>query len=137
MLADQPHTKGKIRLTDISYEFALLDPHTPGSEDRDFDGPAHMDHSTRKLQQELISLVKGRSAALGRADLDELLLSFYFHETWFIDPVSLQVTKKVHGITPVLWQRRKTTTGVPVNDAESGLPVYYKNRLHRIELRNP
>ena len=126
-----------VRIKNITYEFTLLDPHTPGSNNKDFAGPGGMDPETRRLHQGLISLVRGRSAALARADLDELLLSVYFHETWEVDPSTLQFYKKVDGITPVLWQRRQTSNAEPVDDAETGLPVYYKNLLDRIDLRNP
>jgi hypothetical protein len=37
----------------------------------------------------------------------------------------------------VIWQRRRTAEGEGIDDAETGLPVYYKNPLRRIELRQP
>ena len=115
----------------------LLDPHMMASGNSGYSEPDSMDVWTKKLQGELISLVKSLSKSKERYDLNTQMLSVHFHEDWIIDPVSLQIIKKVHGITPVIWQRRKTTDGEPINDAETGLPVYYKNSLNRIELRNP
>jgi hypothetical protein len=43
----------------------------------------------------------------------------------------------VRAITPVIWQRRQTEAGDPVNEADTGLPVYYKNQMQQINLRNP
>jgi hypothetical protein len=126
-----------VELSDISYEFTLLDPHVPGSQDSPFPLAGTMDPATARLHEDLIELAARRSTRLDRYDLKEQLLSFYFHESWTIHPVSLRVTKKVHGITPVIWQQRKSVDGVPINDAETGLPVYYKNTLDRIDLRNP
>jgi hypothetical protein len=49
----------------------------------------------------------------------------------------MALDRQVNAITPVIWQRRRTVEGEPVNDAGTGWPVYYKNSLSRIELRNP
>jgi len=114
-----PVAKGSIRLTNITYEFLLLDP------------------PTRLLQGELIKLVQSQTDADNIYDFQHQLLSVWFHEEWSFDPLSQMITKKVLGITPVIWQRRQSNSGEPVNDAESGLPVYYKIQLDRIELRNP
>ena len=81
-------------------------------------------------------MILKRYPEVKRYDPDKQLLSVIFHEEWFMDPVSGQITKKVLGLTPVIWQRRLTTTGDPVNEAGTGKPVYYKNQLSRIELRN-
>lgn len=132
-----PRTRGKVHLDNISYEFMLLDPHLPSSGNLAFPEPDSMDFRTKELQGKLIDLVESRSRNSHRYVLSDQLLSVYFHEEWTIDPLSMQITKKVAGITPVIWQRRKTTEGVPINDADTGLPVYYKNPLHYIGLRNP
>ena len=119
LIRQLPVAKGTMRLRNISYEFMLLD------------------HSkSRKLQRDLISLIQSRTPSGNRFDYQEQLLSVHFHEDWAIDPVTHEIIKTVHGITPVMWQRRETTTGEPVNDAETGLPVYYKIQLNRIYLRN-
>jgi hypothetical protein len=117
-----PLNRGAARLGEVSYEFLLMDPDT---------------EQTNNLHTPLSSLVSAHSAAAQHYVLKDQLLSVYFHETWSIDPDSLRITKKVLGVTPVIWQRRQTTHGEPVNDAESGLPVYYKLQLERIPLRNP
>ncbi|MCK5137927.1 MAG: hypothetical protein KAR19_19225 [Bacteroidales bacterium] len=117
-IREETSVKGMINLGNISYEFILLDP------------------QARRLQGELIGLITWRSPAAKHYNLEQQMLSVHFHEVWFINPVSLQFKKKVRGITPVIWQRRMTTDGEPINDADTGLPVYYKNRLERIELRN-
>jgi len=96
-----------------------------------------MDAATRSLQSELISFIKSCSSVGSWYDLPNQLLSVQFHEEWVIDPVTLQISKKVRGITPVIWQRRRTEAGESINDADTGLPVYYKNQLPPIQLRNP
>lgn len=128
--------RGK-EIKDITYEFMLLDPHLPQSGNRAFPEPDSMDVWTRELQTVLIDLIRAQLPIGDQYDLPNQMLSVYFHEDWSIDPVSLRITKKVHGITPVIWQRRQTLTGEPVNDGLTGLPVYYKNVLSRIPLRNP
>jgi len=137
LIRQLPQVRGTFRLSNISYEFILLDPHIIESGNMAFPDPGSMDPWTKKLQGELIALIRSRSIASNRYVLNDQLLSVHFHEKWTIDPVSLQITKKVEGITPVIWQRRQTTTGEYVNEADTGLPVYYKNSLPRIDLRNP
>lgn len=132
-----PQRNGTIRFDNISYEFMLLDPHLKSSGNIAFPEPDSMDAGTRKLQGELIALVKSRSNPANRNALNDQLLSVYFHEEWTLDPVSQQITKKVLGITPVIWQRRQTTDEEPINEADTGLPVYYKNPLDYIDLRHP
>ena len=137
LIRQLPVAKGTMRLRNISYEFMLLDPHVMESGNNAFPEPDSMDSRSRKLQRDLISLIQSRTPSGNRFDYQEQLLSVHFHEDWAIDPVTNEFIKKVHGITPVMWQRRETTTGEPVNDAETGLPVYYKIQLNRIDLRNP
>jgi hypothetical protein len=110
-----------FHLKEISYEFCFLDVR------QDMSG----------LQNQLISLVQtgGRVPEMYRPQ--EQLLSVYFHEEWAFDAVNQEFTKQVKGITPLIWQLRQSTGGEPVNDAETGLPVYYKTRLKRINLRKP
>jgi hypothetical protein len=137
MLNERPMVQGRVPFEDIYYEYNLLDPHMPDAAQLDTPGTGIHDPYTRRLQNDLIALCMRRSDQLEGYNLKEQLLSFYFHETWFIHPVSLRVTKRVNSITPVIWQQRRTTDGLPVNDAATGLPVYYKNPLQRIQLRNP
>ncbi len=127
---------GKIPLGNISYEFTLLDPHSPGSDNTAFTEPRSMDPYARKIQEILTNLVLKGYPPAKKYDLENQLLSVWFHEEWFLDPATGQITKKVRGISPVIWQRRMTAEGDPVDDADTGYPVYYKNRLFRIELRN-
>lgn len=122
---------------EVSYEFNFLDPHIQGTGDRDVWEPSMMDPSERRLQHAFIELVKS-CLFEGRAfDLEEMLLSLVFHETWSYDPETEHISKEVWAITPVIWQRRQTSDGEPVNEADSGMPVYYKTKLARIRLRNP
>jgi hypothetical protein len=132
-----PLKNGSVQLKNISYEFHLLDPHLVASGNRAFPEPDSMDEPTRMLQEELIALVSKLSDAGKRYPLTNQMLSMIFHEEWSMDPAALEVTKKVRGITPVIWQRRQTKSGDPVNEAETGLPVYYKMELQRLPLRNP
>ena len=136
--------KGSMLPGMLSYEFMLLDPHIQESGNLAFPEADSMDARTSSLQSGLIDLVEGRidrtegtTDAGNRYDLRQQLLSVIFHEEWHIDPATLQLTRKVRGFTPVIWQRRMTEDGFPVNDAETGFPVYYKNPLNRIDLRNP
>ncbi len=128
---------GSISLRNISYEFQLLDPHLVASGNIAFPEPDSMDGPTRQLQEELIALITVRANFEERYQLEDQLLSVIFHEEWSQDPVTLKVTKRVRAITPVIWQRRQTETGDPVNEAETGLPVYYKNQMQQVKLRNP
>ena len=127
----------KLTFRNVTYEFVLLDPHLESSGNVSFPSPDSMDRETAELQRALISLIGRRSSAASGFDLEDQLLSVYFHEDWQVDPVSLEITRKVHAITPVIWQRRKTVQGEPVDEGDTGYPVYYKNRLERIQLRNP
>jgi hypothetical protein len=115
-------SRGRNRFTGITYEFLLRE---------DPDLAAH------PLQEALIPLIRRRSAMAGHYDLESQLNSLLFREEWHVDPVSLEITRKVTGITPVIWQRRRTKEGIPVNDAESGLPVFYKINLEQLIQRNP
>ena len=137
LVGKQPVTDGKVVLKGITYEFVLLDPHLESSGNIAYPSADSMDAGTRTLQQALISLVRRRSYMASMFDLEDQLLSVHFHEDWYMDPVSLAITREVRALTPVIWQRRRTIQGDPVNDAETGYPVYYKNLLQRIELRNP
>jgi len=115
-------SRGRNRFTGITYEFLLRE---------DPDLAAH------PLQEALIPLIRTNSAMADHYDLESQLNSVLFHEEWHVDPVSWDITRKVTGITPVIWQRRKTKEGIPVNDAESGLPVFYKINLEQVTTRNP
>ena len=137
MVAAKPLVRGRMRVEGITYEFSLLDPHLVGSGVEPADRHGNLDAETGKLQSELIDLAGRLSSRVRDYPHKERLLSFYFHETWTIHPVSLRITKRVEGITPVVWQRRETVDGLPIDDAETGLPVYYKNAMERIPLRNP
>ena len=68
-------------------------------------------------------------------DLKKNVYSVIFFEDWFIDPETLYMEKRVNAIAPVLWQRRKTAGGQPLDDPETGYPVYFKSILFRIPLR--
>ncbi len=137
LIQQLPVVRGASHLINVSYEFMLLDPHIRESGNIAFPEPDSMDSWTRKLQTDLISLIKPLAHSGNSYDYNEQLLSVIFHEKWFIDPLTFEITKRVQGITPVMWQRRRTTAGEPVNEADTGLPVYYKNQLDRIDLRNP
>jgi len=136
-IRELPVSRGKYVLRQVEYEFNLLDPHVKGAGPDGFPEPDSMDRFTRELQASLIALVRGRIRNLHRYNLEEQLLSVRFHETWQFDPDSLEVLRRVDAITPVIWQRRRTAEGEPVNDAGTGWPVYYKNILSTIYLRNP
>ncbi len=114
--------EGAIRLKDISYEFSFLD---------------LLDQRARKLQEEVIALINIKNPIPEIYDPREQLLSVYFHEEWGIDADQQVFTKRVKGITPVIWQQRQTTSGEAIHDAETGYPVYYKLKLDRIDLRQP
>jgi len=137
MIRELASTEGKVAYRGISYEFILLEPHLEGSGNTSFPSRDSMDQQTLQLQRELASLISRRSRMASLLDLEEQLLSVHFHEDWYIDPTTLEITKEVQALTPVIWQRRKTVQGEPVNDADTGYPVYYKNMLERIQLRNP
>jgi len=105
----------------ITYEYELRDPQT-GKENVPF-GP-------------LGELVQKHSALARNYDIGTQLISVRFREDWFYDTLSREFIKKVQVITPVIWQLRQTKEGEPVNDGDSGLPVYYKLELEPIRLRN-
>jgi hypothetical protein len=111
-----------IRLRNISYEFSFLD---------------LQEQMAKEMQLAFISLINKRYPIPEAYDPPEQLLSVHFHEEWKVDPGSQEFTKKVRGISPVIWQRRQTADGEPILDAETGLPVFYKHTLERIDLRNP
>ncbi len=127
----------ELRIKNIEYEFMLLDPHLLESNDQAFAEADSMDQSTRELQTHLINLIENYISMGSRYDPRQELLSVYFHEEWILDPESPKIIKKVKGLTPVIWQRRKTTEGKNINDGDTGLPVYYKNPLRMITLRQP
>jgi len=137
LISAQASGDGKAGIKNITYEFVLLDPHLASSGNISFPSPEAMDPGTRALQQALISLVKSRAGAMSGFDPEEQMLSVYFHEEWKVDAAARTIIKKVRAVTPVIWQRRKTVQGEPVNDGATGYPVYYKNVLERIDLRNP
>ncbi len=128
---------GTISFKNISYEFHLLDPHLVSSGNRAFPEPDSMDEPTRQLQEALIALISARANFKQTYRLEDQILSVIFYEEWSQDPETFEVTKRVRAITPVIWQRRQTEAGDPVNEANTGLPVYYKNQLQQINLRNP
>jgi len=134
---DLPLRSGTTRIKDISYEFMLLDPHLVESGNRAFSEPDSMDIYTRNLQANLIELIQKQAPIGTRYDPRKQLLSVYFHEEWIIDPDSMEISKKVKGLTPVIWQRRQTAEGKSIDDGDSGLPVYYKTPLQKILLRHP
>lgn len=132
-----PERNGRIAIRNLSYEFNLLDPHLLASGNVAFPEPDSMDLPTRQLQSDLIALIMDFRDPGDRYRYEEQLLSVIFYEEWSIDPSTTGITKKVKGLSPVIWQRRQTTDGEPVNDGDTGLPVYYKNELERIDLRKP
>jgi len=137
LLKSLPKRKGSISLRNLSYEFVLLDPHLIASGNTAFPEPDSMDLPTRRLQAALIELISNLSRTAMQYPLKDQLLSVLFHEDWSLDQEYGKITKTVWGITPVIWQRRQTVSGEPINDGETGLPVYYKLQQERINLRNP
>ncbi len=121
MVKGQALAGGKVQWDDVSHEFMLMDPET---------GQAN------RLHAPFVSLVSLHSERAGSYRIQDQLLSVQFHETWSLDPDSRMVEKRVRGITPVIWQRRQTTDGEPINDGDTGLPVYFKIELDRIDVRN-
>lgn len=114
--------KESVRLSNISYEFSFLDPHN---------APA------RDLQDDIIALIDIRYPVNKIYDMPAQLLSVYFHEEWVLDPDNQEIVKKVKGLTPVIWQKRQTADAEPIHDPDTGYPVYFKQNLKRIDLRNP
>ena len=137
LLLNLPERMGKISLRNLSYEFVLLDPHLIASGNRAFPEPDSMDQATRRLQAKLIGLIENLSRTASQYPLKNQLLSVIFHEDWTLDTETRQITKSVWGLTPVIWQRRQSVSGEPINDGETGLPVYFKLQLESIRLRNP
>lgn len=111
-----------VRIRKFNYEFELADPVTG---------------QKNNLHAPLSRLVDLHSLTAKKYDLQQQLWSVRFKEEWMMDPGTLEITKKTTTLIPVIWQRRKTTDGEPVNDAETGLPVYYKVELEPLLLRNP
>lgn len=114
--------EGKLRIRDISYEFSFLDPNG---------------EVLRELQEAFIALISGRKPFPPIYQPKKQLLSVYFHEEWILDADRGQLQKHVSGITPVIWQMRQTVDGEPVLDGDTGYPVYYKQSMDRIQLRQP
>jgi hypothetical protein len=137
MVRNLAHGNDPVHLKGIRYEFNLLDPHLEGSGTEGFPEPDSMDRATRALQAALIRMVEKRIPRIGQYRLEEQLLSVWFQEEWIIDPVSMEITRSVGALTPVIWQRRRTVEGEPVDEAGTGWPVYYKNPLSPVYLRNP
>lgn len=136
MMARLPMVNGSWQLRNVSYEFMLLDPHLTDSTFRYNPENGSLDSLAGAFQRDLFELVRP-ALRYGNWHHDgERMLSLFFHEKWFIDPSTLKISKEVQAITPVIWQRRQTENGEPINEAGTGLPVYYKNRLDRIDLRN-
>lgn len=137
LIMNLPERMGKINLRNLSYEFVLLDPHLIASGNAAFPEPDSMDQATRRLQAMLIKLIEELSRTAGQYPLEDQLLSVLFHEDWSLDTETRVITKTVWGLTPVIWQRRQTVSGESINEAETGLPVYFKLQLENIRLRNP
>ena len=111
-----------IRLRNLSYEFTFLD---------------LSEQMAKEVQLAFIALINKRFPIPEVYDPPEQLLSVYFHEDWTLDPQEQVFTKKVRSITPVIWQRRQSADGEPILDPDTGLPVFYKQMLERIDLRQP
>ena len=122
MVSEHSRVGGKTRLGEVSYEFMLMDPESGQS---------------NKLHTPTASLVSLHSETASIYRIPDQLLSVRFYETWIINPESESLEKRVHGIIPLIWQRRQTTDGEPINDGDTGLPVYFKIELERIPIRNP
>jgi hypothetical protein len=121
LVLEQPGEGRPVKIRKFSYEFELMDPASG---------------EKNNLHDPISRLVKEHSPRARAHDLDKQLGSVRFREVWRMDPVTHEITRTVQEITPVIWQRRQTAEGEPVNDADSGLPVYYKSRLQPITLRN-
>lgn len=113
---------GSMRLKNLSYEFTFLD--LP-------------DSLAKEVQKAIIALIDERFPLPEAYDPPEQLLSIYFHEDWVLEPEPSLFSKKIRGITPVIWQRRQTADGEPILDPQTGFPVFYKLSLDRIDLRQP
>jgi len=106
LLLNLPVRNESIPVRNLSYEFNLLDPHLLASGKKAKPEPDSMDAPTRRLQSDLINLIQGLSRISDRYQLEDQLLSLIFYEDWSIDAGSHEITKKVLGISPVIWQRR-------------------------------
>jgi hypothetical protein len=129
--------KESFRLREVSYEFSFPDAHHEMTAKEENKESGLIDSQVRDLLNHLISLIQAGKPIAEVYRPQEQLLSVYFHEEWILETKNQEFIKKVKGITPVIWQVRQTTDGEPIQDAESGLPVYYKTKLERIDLRNP
>jgi hypothetical protein len=105
----------------VTYEFELADPQT---------------REKTHLLESFVLLVGNASSLAGRYNLKEQLLSVRFREQWAYHPETRTLEKKVLELQPVIWQRRQTEEGFPIDDADTGLPVYFKLELDPIFLRN-
>jgi len=122
--------EGELRIKNISYEFSFLDLQQEAM-------PMIREEKVLKLQKDFIALITARNPLPEFYDPPQQLLSVYFHEDWTYDADRQVISKRVKGITPIIWQQRQTVDGKPVHDASTGYPVYYKLRLEQIELRQP
>jgi hypothetical protein len=113
---------GTTRLKNLSFEFSFLDL------------PEQM---AKEIQMAIIDLLNKRYPLPEYYDPQDQLLSIYFHEDWSIESGHKTFTKKVRGLTPIIWQRRQTADGEPLLDPDTGYPVFYKLELERIDLRQP
>ena len=126
-----------IKLREVSYEFSFLDAHQEIAVKQSIRESGSMERQVRDLLNQFISLINATHPIHEIYNPQEQLLSVYFHEEWILNTKNQVFIKKVKGITPVMWQLRQTVGGEPVHDAETGLPVYYKTKLKRIDLRVP
>jgi hypothetical protein len=121
-----PGSRERKRMDELSHEFMLVDPET---------------RQKNNLHRPLLELVSRQSPSAALYRLEDQLLSVVFMESWQLeqgaDGKGIRISKRVHELSPVIWQRRQTTAGEPVNDPETGLPVYFKLQLEPIALRSP
>jgi len=108
---------GKIR-----YEVHLKDPQTG---------------ETGSLHASIAELVARHAVAARQYDMKEQLISVKLSERWTFDPDTRALARNVETLTPVIWQRRQTSEGEPLDDPDTGLPVYYRLELESIGIRNP
>jgi len=125
-LADE----AELRIKEISYEFSFLDLQQEA-------GPLLLEEAAKNLQAVFIELISRRFPIPEQYNPHEELLSIYFYEEWVYEAGKHEISKQVKGITPVIWQQRKSADGEAVPDAETGYPVFYKLKLERIDLRQP
>ena len=129
--------KSNLRLGTFSYEFVFSDPHFPDSDPGLYAVPDSLTGEAGRLQMGLVSLINNLSGQGKSFNLEKQMLSVLFEERWTLNRTTLLIEKETLAITPVIWQRRKTDSGEFINDADTGLPVYYKNQLQPVELRIP